>query len=66
MIFKDNLPAAIETLFDEKGAMPLAIKSAFTYLSHLAYCGRKLVANVVFPAPFAPDIIWQYLSFIFK
>ena len=40
-----------------KGASPAAIKSALINLSVLASAGKKLRANVVFPAPFGPAIM---------
>jgi len=40
-----------------KGAIPLAIRSAFMKFRQPASAGRKFSANVVFPAPFGPAMI---------
>jgi hypothetical protein len=54
ILFKNSFPASKATLSGLKGAIPLAIRSAFIKFRHSASTGRKFSANVVFPAPFGP------------
>ncbi len=47
----------------EKGDRPEAIRSALINRLHFAYSGKKVRANVVFPEPLGPAIIYTFLFF---
>lgn len=59
------LPASIETAPGLNGDRALAIASALMYSLHFNISGKKENDEVVFPAPFAPAIMYS-LGLLFE
>lgn len=60
-----NFPASIATESGLKGEIAVAIESALIYSLHFRISGNTEKDVVVFPAPFAPAIIYKF-GFLFK
>ena len=65
ILFSNIFPASIDTESELKGEIAFAIESALIYSLHFSISGKTENEDVVFPAPFAPAIIYKF-GLLFK